>query len=302
MYTQLALQLARTHGWRAVLARAGLKHRSLLLLTSWVPDWSYTSPVALNHLEPHRIRSQDPRRLVSDQRKLRLKLIKHPSQNKAWLLLDMVKSDPTSYLCFLTKSKLFTALYLRAAWGPPEELPSLVKGRLMKSDLSFPKEALYLVLDSHSKFSDSSQILREVTELKNNGSICLPVVSAIEAFPLSLDETEAWYALCSCPETAHTNCYSAYDKNVFQMQRSPPWPNKAPSLLESLIAEYTKLIRAAPVEEWIKSDEELWMLKFKSMPEEKRQSMGFELFAVNDVFWRLLVRRFALKEQIVDIM
>ncbi|KAK5634683.1 hypothetical protein RRF57_010396 [Xylaria bambusicola] len=41
LYIKVALDLAAQYGWANVLRRAGIEHRSIKTLPSWVPDWSH---------------------------------------------------------------------------------------------------------------------------------------------------------------------------------------------------------------------------------------------------------------------
>lgn len=75
-----------------------------------------------------------------------------------------------------------------------------------------------------------------------------------------------------------------------------------PLVLDSLLGEYLRLSMAGPVEDWVLEAEELWVSRYQEMQSAyPREAVDDELYTANDAFWRLLVRRFALREQVVHI-
>jgi ribosomal protein S2 len=71
--------------------------------------------------------------------------------------------------------------------------------------------------------------------------------------------------------------------------------------LDMLQREYNKRREHQPAEDWVCHAENLWAEKYppKTLVEKGYSSNAFEM---NDLMWRLLVRRYAVRAQLIDIM
>jgi hypothetical protein len=95
LYVKVALEIAKMHGWKAVLDRAGTKRQLISSLPSWVPDWSFTGE---NQMEPPK--SELLHGHLGDKNEIGLKLIKDASGDGKWFLFDESESPLNTYFFF----------------------------------------------------------------------------------------------------------------------------------------------------------------------------------------------------------
>ncbi|ETS80777.1 hypothetical protein PFICI_08306 [Pestalotiopsis fici W106-1] len=98
LYTEVAVQLAKIHGWPAVLARAGSKYQSLSSLPSWVPDWTCAPTKLTEYYAPPPPTAQSSQSSLPFKDRLRLGLIPYDTKGSEWIVPDLQNGSIGTYI------------------------------------------------------------------------------------------------------------------------------------------------------------------------------------------------------------
>lgn len=264
LYAAVAVQLAELHGWRAVLLRAGTRHQALAGLPSWAPDWSFSGDRYWERVNTPMGLYKTQGIVVSGDT-IRLKLIRYHGDTgllTRWAIPNAHDGDMADiHLMFDTVNH-----------GPIERLYNI------------PDQMYNLCQELGPRKSpeNSARALFEATA--ESGVLHLPIERGI-FFPLMIDKIRA---------------ITMHPLDPLGVQVSATYEDYPKTIVDVLRGEYERLRDEDPAEAWVCHAEDLWARKYpiESM---SRMRLSVDIFEANDLFWRLLVRRFAVRAEMVDI-
>ncbi|KAI0138421.1 heterokaryon incompatibility protein-domain-containing protein [Pestalotiopsis sp. NC0098] len=327
LYTSLAVELAQLHGWFAVLSRAGSRYRNLNSLPSWVPDWTCVAGDYWNSDRITRPACIESNSVIVSNNTIRLNLLQSPAAADRWLLSNSLDQTAGIHLWHEEKELLnILRPYLKMArwWDHHESRGEFLEQR--SSSMRRKPDACLILRSSQSPQSQDqdpgcqNKVLREIlTKDVNN----FPVEQNIFP-PLETPELK---------QIIYDNSYSLRVGEWVRPERDMSRSN----ILGALRQAYSETHKDAS-REWTLQAESLWAEKYKeengiletwrrkkrkelesgssnhwpwSRPwkaDEKERYLEAELkeqevdFEMNDLFWRLVVRRCAVRAQLVDIV
>ncbi|KAK6209191.1 hypothetical protein LQW54_006511 [Pestalotiopsis sp. IQ-011] len=264
LYAAVAVQLAEIHGWRAVLVRAGTRHQALAGLPSWAPDWSFRGDGYWERVNTP-MGLYETQRVVVSRDRIRLKLIRYHGDTgllTRWAIPNAQDGDMADIHLIVDTGNHGP---LARLYNVPDQMYNL-----------------RLELGPHKSPENPARALFEATA--ESGVLHLPIERGI-FFPLMIEKIRAI--------TMH-----AFDP--LGVQVSATYEDYPKTIVDVLRSEYEKPRDEVPVEAWARHAEDLWARKYpiESM---SKMRLSVDIFEANDLFWTLLVRRFAVRAEMVDI-